>query len=99
MSRVIVKGYLTFRDLLGGVQGLELEGDWSSLEELLWHLARELGDEFKVMAFDPSGEKLADHVAVLVNGCHHTHLPDRLDTELHDGDEVAIFPPLVGGKA
>ncbi|MBL7205255.1 MAG: MoaD/ThiS family protein [Desulfobacteraceae bacterium] len=34
---------------------------------------------------------------ILVNGCNWRNLPERLDTELKDGDEVCLFPPVIGG--
>ncbi|WP_246986966.1 ubiquitin-like small modifier protein 1 [Halorientalis marina] len=42
------------------------------------------------------GEGVADSVTVLRNGTHVTHL-DGVDTELADGDHLAITPPVTGG--
>ncbi|NOQ19123.1 MAG: molybdopterin synthase sulfur carrier subunit, partial [Desulfobacterales bacterium] len=30
-------------------------------------------------------------------GRHYIHLPNRLDTELEEEDEVALFPAIAGG--
>ena len=40
---------------------------------------------------------MSPYVGVLVNGRHYSHLPDRQQTELADGDEVSILPPAAGG--
>jgi molybdopterin converting factor small subunit len=32
-----------------------------------------------------------------VNGRHVSHLPEGLETELADGDEVSVFPVVAGG--
>jgi len=57
---------------------------------LIERLAAELGGGF---AEGAAGGALI----VLVNGRHCSHLPDGLETELADGDEVAVFPPVAGG--
>jgi molybdopterin converting factor small subunit len=51
-----------------------------------------------VQGFDGRGGR-QQHVPVLVNGRHCTHLPDGLDTELRDGDQVDLFPPIAGGRS
>ena len=49
------------------------------------------------MVFAPESQDLSQHIIVLVNGRHVSHLPNGLSTELNDGDEVALFPPIAGG--
>jgi MoaD family protein len=92
-----VKGYLTFRDVVGDITISENEGETYLLKQLLERLSIENEDSLGYKIFDPGDGGVREHIAVLVNGVHYSHLPSRLDTELHDGDEIAIFPPIAGG--
>lgn len=93
--KVKIKGYLTYKASIGE-QFLDL-GDKGkiTLRELLVRLSdkHKLEDSF----YRAEAGTVDDRTIILVNGRHHLHLPDRLDTILMDGDEIAIFPPLAGG--
>jgi MoaD family protein len=96
--KVQVRGYLTLRDAVGGQPARVVEAEHLTLRELMVQLERELGGEFAAMAGEPTaGAGAHPHIAILVNGRHHTHLPGGLDTPLADGDQVALFPPTAGG--
>ena len=93
--KVKIKGYLTYKASIGE-QFLDLgDKDKITLRELLVRLSdkHKLGDSLYQVEAGTAGGKMV----VLVNGRHHLHLPDQLDTIIKDGDEVAIFPPLAGG--
>jgi molybdopterin synthase sulfur carrier subunit len=89
-----VKGYLTFRKLVGD-RSVDV-GAEETLLTLLETLTVEIGDPFRHQVFAGQGG-LQERVAVLVNGRSYSCLPEGLETRLQDGDEVAIFPPVMGG--
>jgi molybdopterin converting factor small subunit len=92
-----VKGYLTYRDVIGKRE-FELPNDVPiSLIEFVKDLAEELGGEPGQALFDQALNTIGPSVAVMHNGRHYNHLPDRLETVLQDQDEIAIFPPGAGG--
>jgi molybdopterin synthase sulfur carrier subunit len=95
--RIHVKGYLTLREVSGDLSLSENQADGISVRELLGQLSQSLGDESVQIDPSPAGEGTDQHLIVLVNGRHCSHLPDGLDTKLKDGDEVALFPPVAGG--
>jgi molybdopterin synthase sulfur carrier subunit len=94
---VKVRGYLTYRHVVGERYFPLAAGDEQTLNHLIDWLSNQLGSDFTDMAYDPQSNSLSRDVAILINGRHYTHLPDRLETQLYDGDEVSIFPPLAGG--
>jgi molybdopterin synthase sulfur carrier subunit len=98
MMRIKVRGYLTLREVIGGEPFRIVEAERLTVEDLILKLAKQLGNEFAqaVSASAPPGG-ISPYLAVLVNGRHYSHLPDRLQTQLADGDEVSIFPPTAGG--
>ena len=92
--RIKVRGYLSLRGIVGGQPFRTIEADRGlTVEGLIQQLSQELGDEFAQTVSGTSPD-----FAVLVNGRHCSHLPDRLGTELADGDEVSIFPFAAGGE-
>jgi molybdopterin synthase sulfur carrier subunit len=95
--KVKVKGYLTYREVIGEQQLQFEEGEIVTVYDLLTELVKESDDDFREMIFDPDSGQVSLLVAILVNGRHYSHLPDRLETVLSDQDEVAIFPPIAGG--
>jgi molybdopterin converting factor small subunit len=49
------------------------------------------------MVFDETGKGLNPHIRILINGRHYSHIPQKLNTRLQEGDDVSLFPPIVGG--
>ena len=92
-----VTGYLTLKKAMGDKSVLEIEMKNATIRVVLSNLCKRFGQGFSELIFDPKTKDLSDHIRVLVNGRHYKYLPNRLDTELEEGDEVALFPPLAGG--
>jgi len=65
----------------------------SNIRELLEFLCNTY--ERRQRIFDQSGQIRAD-VTMLRNG-RHIYFLDGIETELKDGDTIAIFPPIYGG--
>lgn len=93
---ISVRGYLTFRALVGA-RKVSHHQETLLLGDLLAGLAGEIGEDFSTAIYEPGGTRVRRQIAILVNGMHYTHLPHRLETPLKDGDEISIFPPVAGG--
>ena len=92
-----VKGYLTYKQLVGERLISVEKGGSLTVVGLLNLLANKLDREFRESIYDPQSNELGEHVALIINGRSFTNLPEELDTQLKDGDEVVIFPPMAGG--
>jgi len=68
-----------------------------SIQELLQTLADRFGSGFKEMVFEKGSFIIGPNVRILVNGRHYSTLPDKSETILTAGDEIGLFPPIVGG--
>jgi len=90
---VKLKAFARFRDLLGGNLELDIESG-AEVSDLLAHLLSR-SEDLQDLIFEDSGE-LKDDVNILINGRHIESL-EGLETELKEGDEVALFPAVVGG--
>lgn len=91
------KGFLTLKKGLGNPSVFEFESDKLTLIDFLSTLYNVIDNEFRDVIFDSESNTISSNVRVLINGRHYTHLPEKLNTTLHDGDEVCLFPPLAGG--
>ncbi len=95
---VRIKGYLTFRAVVGD-RRLDLPDDPTcTLRKLLEMLAQDIGEENAARLMDSRTGDLQADIALLVNGHSLKNLPSQLETVLEDGDEIAIFPPIMGGR-
>ena len=65
--------------------------------EFIRELAAELRGEHGRAVLDEETGMIGQSVAIMLNGIHYNHLPDRLKTVLKDQDEIAVFPPAAGG--
>ncbi len=91
--KVKVRAFASFREILGREREIELK-DGSTVADLLGNLAT-ASQRFKEAAFDDSGQ-LKDYVLLMKNRKRIDSQQD-LKSELTEGDEVAVFPPVAGG--
>ncbi len=91
--KVKVKFLAAFRELFNAREiEVELKSD-SNMQQLLNLLCD--SDERRQKILDPSGE-IRSRVVILKNG-RHIYQIDGMQTKLEEGDEIAIFPPMIGG--
>lgn len=88
-----VRSFASFRDILGKELDVELK-DGSTVKDLLDDLTS-TRQRLRSAVFDESG-KVREYVILMKNKKNIESL-SGLDTELAEGDEVAILPPVAGG--
>lgn len=76
---------------------IDFEKDVLTVDDLLYELSEKYGEDFRKMIFDPQTNAPGRNIRILINGRHHSHLPGKLSTQLQEGDEVSLFPPIAGG--
>jgi len=92
-----VKGYLTYRDVIGQHEVERPDDAPVTFLDFIRELAAKIGGEHGRALFDDETGTVGKSVAIMLNGVHYNHLPNRLDTVLKDQDEIAVFPPAAGG--
>jgi MoaD family protein len=95
--KITIKGFFNIREAMGKVNQLEMEVDRTSLREILFALSHQYGARFKEEIFDPKTNDIRPENQILINGRHYRYSPEGLDTELNEGDMIAIFPLVAGG--
>ncbi|GAA0281452.1 ubiquitin-like small modifier protein 1 [Halobacterium noricense] len=92
---VELRFFATFREAVG-TKVVEREYDeGTTVGEVL----RELETEYEGLAGQlVENDGLRPHINVLKSGREVLHL-DGMATELEDGDQLSIFPPVAGGTA
>jgi sulfur-carrier protein len=93
-----VKGYLTFKLLLGEQKLFFNDSQPPTLRDVLEELFKKHSPDLEKFLIDPQSGELSRQASVLVNGRHHSHMDGGLESKLKEGDQVAIFPPLAGGR-
>ena len=90
---VRIKAFARFREIIGSENTLELD-DGTSVLTALKKLSAGSKD-FRDACFDKEGT-IASHVVLMINSKRISGR-DREAVVLHDGDELAVFPPVAGG--
>jgi molybdopterin synthase sulfur carrier subunit len=93
---VTVRVFATFREILG-LKEVELDlPPNTTVFSMIDLLSRDYShDKLKGQVFDNSG-RIRKFVKILVNG-RDSYFLNGPSTQLHDGDIVAMFPPVGGG--
>lgn len=68
----------------------------STVAEVLDFLTGKFGANFSELLYEPGTKKLRTATNIFVNG-QAIALMNGLNTEVKEGDTVAIFPPVAGG--
>ena len=95
--KVNVKGYFNFKKAIRNLGISEIEMAGGTLIGLFDILSDRFGEEFVDLIYDSRTKRVRGDIRILLNGRHIVHLPKGLATELKEGDEVALFPPVAGG--
>lgn len=95
--KIKITGYLKFRGLIGDEASLELETEKATVRDALKVLCNQYGKRFESILFDPCTKEIKRSNLILLNGQPYINSGKRLDTELKDGDEIALCPVLAGG--
>ncbi len=93
MIAVHIRAFASFRDILGKDLNVNLE-EGSTVKDLLDYLIVSR-QQLKSAIFDESGN-VREYVILMKNRRNIESL-SGLDTQLNDGDELAILPPVAGG--
>ena len=95
--KIRIKGFFSIKEALGGRGEGEMEVEHATIRELLTGLSERYGTRFKDQVLDPQTNEVRSENQILLNGRHYRYLPEGLDTELKEGDFLAIFPLVAGG--
>ncbi len=90
---VEVKFFANFREIVGQKK-ITIKTD--SVKDLLQKIKEEYSELSSEIFSNPKNVELKEFVNVMVNG-RRIGMLEGVETELEDGDTVAIFPPVAGG--
>jgi len=96
--RVSVRFFTSLREIIGKrEETLEFSGgETVTVDKILKRLAKRYGRSFVEYVYDNKTGEVKGFLQFLVNG-RSTSTLNSLDTELADGDVLAIIPPVGGG--
>ena len=95
--KIKIHGYLTIKKAMGNRSSFELETEGSTIKNILKELCGKFGEDFEKLIIDQETNDVSGLIQVFVNGRHCNFLPNRMDSDVKDGDTLSIFPPIAGG--
>jgi len=96
MVKVTVKAFATIREAIGEFGKISLEfPEQVTVKNLIEVLSKNFGEKFNSEVLDDNGLPKKT-IKIFVNGRDIEFL-DGLSTNLKDGDEVSLIPPIAGG--
>lgn len=94
--RVSVRLFTTLRELIGkSKEDLDFTPASVTVEDVLEELVKRHGKTVKNYLYSETGS-VKTHLQLLVNG-KNVDLLEELETQLKEGDQVAVVPPVGGG--
>ena len=93
--KVKVKFFTSLREITGKKEEEIQSPRTIRVKELLASLSEKYGREFTDYLYDERG-KVRTYIQILVNG-RGINVLQGFETELEEGDTIAIFPPVGGG--
>jgi molybdopterin synthase sulfur carrier subunit len=96
LIQVKVRTILELKKIFGQGQFEESLADGSTVGDFLLQITKNWSDEKASRLFEPGTSKLLPHIQLMVNG-RSIRILDNFETELEDGDELTILPPVGGG--
>ncbi|MCS7113991.1 MAG: MoaD family protein [Candidatus Bathyarchaeota archaeon] len=96
--RVLVRLFTTLREIVGKREEILefMDGETVTVEKVLRKLAEIYGKGFAEYVYYSGTGEVKDFLQFLINGRSASTLKG-LQTELEDGDVLAILPPVGGG--
>jgi len=96
--RISVRFFTSLREIIGKrEEALEFpEGEAVTLDKVLRKLGKRHGEGFTQYVYDHQTGNVKGFLQFLVNGRSASTI-NALETELSDGDVLAIIPPVGGG--
>ena len=68
----------------------------STLKSLISRMVKEHGEGLSLLLYGADGTDILPHIRLMING-RDVEFLKGLDTDLNEGDEVLILPPISGG--
>lgn len=93
---VKVRTILDLKKIIGSGEATLLIPPASTLKELLGIMIEKWGQELATRICEPDAIRPLPYIRLMVNGRDIAFL-NRLETELQEGDEILILPPVSGG--